>query len=144
MFVWDERYSVGIPLIDVQHQKLLEIANSIGEKISNLDDFTDETFEEIMDILDQLFDYTKYHFSQEELLMHHYGYDHVQTHILEHNDFIAYIHGVDYVEINNNPKAILLELIQFVAKWVFNHIMQTDFLFKDFMILAIAKEKDNI
>ena len=144
MFVWDERYSVGIPLIDVQHQKLLEIANSIGEKLRNLEDFTEETFEEIMDIIDQLFDYTKYHFSQEELLMRHYGYDHVEAHILEHNDFIAYINGVDYIKINNNPKAMLLELIQFVAKWVFNHIMQTDFLFKDFMLLAMAKENENI
>lgn len=142
MFVWDERYSVGIPLIDVQHQKLLEIANSILDKLEKTEDFSEGSFEEIMDILDQLFDYTKYHFSQEELLMRHYGYDQVEHHVLEHEGFIAYLNGVDYIQINNNPKSTLLELTQFVTKWVFNHILQTDFLFKDYIALAMSNEKN--
>lgn len=140
MIKWDKSYAVDIPLIDAQHQKLFEIANELSDLLNAPYLDGDQSFERIMDAQDKLVDYTKYHFSQEEKLMSHYGYSGVKAHLDEHKEFIQYLDNIDYTKIDKNPREASLDMLKFVTQWIFKHIMKSDFAFKDQIIRAIQEE----
>ena len=58
-FEWKDRYSLQIPEIDAQHKNYLKL--EIGLMSLLLNDGYDH-YDEIMAIIDELFNYTKYHF----------------------------------------------------------------------------------
>ena len=60
MIKWDERYRLGIDIIDEQHKKLFEIAGE-AEHIMKMPEHLDK-YDEIVDIVNQLRDYVRYHF----------------------------------------------------------------------------------
>lgn len=135
MFYWKDDFSVKIPLIDEQHKRLFNIGNSINELLKEYNG--QDTFDEIMNQLDELSNYTKYHFAQEEKLMSHYGFEGLDEHIKEHRDFIAYLDGLDYNNIDEDQEETLMNLIKFVTSWIFKHIMNTDFKYCDFIVKKI-------
>lgn len=137
MFIWKDDFSVKIPLIDEQHKRLFEIGNSINVLLKEYDG--QDSFDEIMSQLDNLSNYTKYHFEQEEKLMSHYGYEDLDEHKKEHRDFIAYLEGLDSNDIDHDQKETLLNLIKFITSWVFKHIMNTDFKYSDFIVEKMNK-----
>ena len=138
MILWESKFSVGVPWIDEQHKKLFQIAGEaykmINEEASNLD------FNRVMDVLDQLIDYTKYHFSQEEILMKHFGYPGYDEHIIEHHKLLKFIQDIDYIKINRNPSSSISEILNLLVDWIVNHILNTDYKFKPFIQLAMQKE----
>lgn len=135
MFQWKDEFSVKIPLIDEQHKKLFEIGNRINKLLQEYKG--QDSFFEIMDQIDALVDYTKYHFGQEEKLMEHYQYPDIEAHIKEHRDFIIYLDSLNYHTMNNEQEKTLLELIKFVTTWVFKHIMNTDFKYSNYIVEAM-------
>ncbi len=79
-FKWNDKYSVGISEIDLQHQELLRILNKM------LGLFGKATPAEISITLDDITDYTAFHFQTEDKYLNkHPEYD---QHRQEHNDFI--------------------------------------------------------
>lgn len=141
MIKWDQSYALGIPLIDAQHQKLFEIANALDELLNLNPSIGEASFDKIMDAQDKLVDYTKYHFSQEEKLMTHYGYDGMSEHFEEHKKFIRYLDEIDYLKVDKNPREGALEMLKFVTQWIFKHILKSDFAFKDHIISEMSEEQ---
>jgi len=138
MLRWKDDFSVGIPLIDEQHKRLFEIGNTIAALLKTYDG--QDAFIEIMDQIDALVEYTKYHFEQEEKLMGHYHYSDIEAHIKEHRDFIVYLDSLNYHTMNNEQEKTLIELIKFVTTWVFKHIMNTDFKYSDYIVEAMKSK----
>ena len=66
---WKDSYSVGIESIDNDHKKLIHLINNLQ---TSIDYKTDKQFEK--QTLDEVIDYTHYHFSREEELMKKHGY----------------------------------------------------------------------
>jgi hemerythrin len=133
MFIWKKEFELGIPSIDEQHKNLLEI----GNKISNLlmaHEEGDDNYEDIFNVIEELKAYTIYHFDTEEELFVKYDYPNYESHKKEHDDFIDYVESVDFGVIDENQKLFLKELLEKVIKWVFNHILTTDYLYKDHML----------
>ncbi|MBC5858095.1 hemerythrin domain-containing protein [Campylobacter jejuni] len=64
---WNEKYSVHHTMIDIQHQKLFELAGKIESAAYK---FVKQ--EELKEILTELFNYMKQHFNNEEEI--HYPY----------------------------------------------------------------------
>lgn len=133
MFEWKKEFELGIDAIDKQHQKLLEIGNRISELlVSHVDG--DDNYDDIMEVLDELTNYTIYHFKVEEDYFLKYNYPEYEKHKIEHDAFIDYLHSIDLRTVEDEQKAFLKELLKKIVNWVFNHIITTDFLYKDFMI----------
>lgn len=132
MFNWKDDFSVKIPLIDAQHKRLFEIGNSINALLKEFKG--QDTYDEIVNQLDELSKYTKYHFGQEEKLMAHYEYPEIDGHIKEHQEFIKYLDGLDYYDIDQAQEEALVDLLKFISSWVFKHIMNTDFKYSDFLV----------
>ena len=133
MFEWKKEFELGIDTIDKQHQRLLEIGNRISELlVSHVEG--DDDYDDIMEVLDELTNYTIYHFKVEEDYFLKHNYPEYEKHKKEHDAFIDYLHSIDLRAVEEEQKAFLKELLKKIVNWVFNHIITTDFLYKDFMI----------
>jgi len=66
-FEWKDRYSLNIGEIDKQHKRLFEIGARVYD-LAVLNDSYDH-YDEIMKTLDELLEYTEYHFRYEENIM---------------------------------------------------------------------------
>lgn len=131
-FEWREEYRTGIDAIDKQHSHLLEIGAKIFD-LANTDDGYDH-YDEIMEVLDELKDYTVYHFGYEEDLMERYGYERYEPHKFQHYFLTKKIEKFDKerYDIDEKQNEAVLKLAEFISDWVTNHILGEDMQYKDF------------
>lgn len=124
-FEWKERYKLNIDEIDKQHRKLMDIGKKAYE-IAVIDDGYDR-YDEILTIIDELLEYTKYHFEYEEEMLKKYDYKHIHSQEEEH---AFYVYKIDQVasreDIDDNQRKVILEIIDFLSQWISTHIMISD------------------
>lgn len=119
-FEWKDNYSVGIKEIDDQHKKLFEIVN----QLYNAFQYNTQN-EEMMEILENLASYTKYHFKTEENLFTKYNYGQQKEHIALHEEFVDKVKK--WIDANKAGKtSITYEIMNFLRNWLVNHIQDED------------------
>lgn len=123
-FNWKERYSLNIPTIDTQHKKLFEIGNRAYE-LAILNDGYDH-YDEIMSIVDELLDYTKYHFEYEEELMEKYKYTGITHQHKEHNFYVDKIKNISEENVDADQQKAVLDILDFLSEWISSHILISD------------------
>lgn len=117
---WKNEYSVGIESIDNDHKKLLSLINNLQTAAHYQ---TGETFEK--QALDDLVDYTKYHFSREEQLMRENDYPDYDLHKAEHIRMIEKVSN--YLSLyNEKGHEALAEIADYLSDWLIHHINGTD------------------
>lgn len=117
-------YYTGIKFIDEEHSKLFEIANKTYELLMN--EFIPDKYDYIMEVVNELKDYAKYHFDHEETYMSSIKYKRFLSQKVAHDDFIEKIYGYDSEIIDENQKESLLELLDFLTSWLVEHIYKQD------------------
>lgn len=81
-FVWDEKFAVGIPAIDQQHIKLVELINRVIEgQRQGL------PHKKLAELIDVTVSHGIYHFSFEERLQEYAGYPFIKAHQKSHVQF---------------------------------------------------------
>ncbi len=138
MFLWKEELDLGINSIDEQHKKFFEIGNKIDELLMDCEEGK-EDYDEIYNVINELKDYTFYHFKTEEDLFIKYNYPDYEQHKMKHNEFKAYIESLDLETIHEDQTEFLKELLGKIIQWIFNHIVTTDSLYKDHFLKLEAK-----
>jgi len=128
-FQWKERYMLGIDEIDKQHKKLFEIGNHVYD-IAILNDSFDH-YDEIMTLLQELYDYTQYHFGYEEELMKAHNYQGCAQQEHEHQFFVQKIESTLSDDIDNHQQETILEILNFLSEWISSHIMISDRKYAD-------------
>jgi hemerythrin len=124
-FKWKEEYNLNIEEIDKQHKKLMEIGRKAYD-IAIIDDGYDR-YDEIMTIIDELLEYTKYHFEYEENMLKKYNYEHIHDQKEEHGFYVYKINEVASREdIDDNQRKVILEIIDFLSEWISQHINVAD------------------
>ncbi|QAA33909.1 bacteriohemerythrin [Clostridium manihotivorum] len=124
MITWKDEYTVGVKLIDDQHRKLLEIADDVYQLTKN--NFITDKYDKIVQVIEELKDYTVFHFKSEEEYMLSIGYKKFLSHKVEHDDFVNKINSLDLKQIDESQQQYLLEILEFIVKWIDEHIMQKD------------------
>lgn len=124
MFNWKEEYSVGIQSIDEQHKKMFEIANRAYELLKN--DIYVDKYDKVIQIIEELKEYTVFHFTSEEEYLLKKGYRKFFSHKVEHEDFIKKFSEIDYSRIDDGQNEYIMELLQFIYKWIDGHILVKD------------------
>ncbi len=117
--IWQDSYSIGIDTIDTQHKKLFDIMNKIY--VAALED---SDLEIIIEFFDELQDYTKYHFDEEEQYFTTLSQRCVEEHKNEHQFFIDELEKIKQQSLRIG--AISLELLYFLNDWLVNHILVVD------------------
>jgi len=123
-FIWTEKYSVGITLIDEQHQHFFEITNEIFDLI----DGKSPEREALFAYLEELGDYALYHLGTEEKFFDEFKYEGAPEHRIAHNAFRETVGKyIDEARKNNADIAKLSEnTASFASGWLKNHILAMD------------------
>ncbi len=124
MIYWKEDYKIGVEIIDEQHKKLFQIAADIYDLLKN--DLYIDKYNRVVALLSELRDYTIFHFQTEEAYQQEIGYKKFLSHKVEHDDFVTKINNVDLNSIDENQDLYILELLEFVVKWIGEHILEKD------------------
>ena len=124
MYEMKEQFKTGIDFIDEQHARLFEIANEAYILLKN--DFTIDKYDKVIDLIDELKDYTKFHFKSEEDYMDSINYKRRFTQKIEHDAFIKKLDEVDYKSIDKNPDDYILKILDFLNEWLTGHILHND------------------
>ena len=123
-FAFKEEYWTGIELIDDEHKKLFDIIRETNDIIHA--QFLHDKYDEIMRILHELQEYTERHFKDEEDYMERIGYKRIEVQKRAHEAFVDKIKQIDLREIDDNQEEYLEELIDYLLKWLSNHILKMD------------------
>lgn len=118
---WTPDLSVGVAILDDDHKRLIGIINQLHFGITAGHD------RKVLEaVLDELVDYTIFHFSREEGMLMKAGYVAMPAHKTEHEKFIRQISNVQK-RIKSAPVAMLdLELMDFLRDWLYSHILVSD------------------
>ena len=123
MIEWKDQFSVKNEELDMQHQKLFVLVNHILESMKT-EKAKDTTF--INDILNQLYDYTQYHFKDEEAYMEQIGYAGLEAQRKAHDAFINRLEEMNLEEVDEHQQQTLEEMMEFLTGWLVNHILHMD------------------
>lgn len=135
MFAFTDKYMTGIEMVDDEHRRLFEIIAETKDVIDS--EFLADKYDHIMNLLDQLREYTEFHFKDEEVLMEKIGYPGLEVQKRAHAAFIERLVEIDFKDLDNmddNQQEYLLELIQFLVSWLSNHILGEDKKIGDFIV----------
>ena len=120
MLEWNDKYSVGISIIDEQHKKLFGLINKTfyveghgGSKIA------------LMQIIEQMTDYAIKHFKAEESYMREFNYPEYHDHKKEHDGFFDKT-LVFFDKVIKDDRHVSNELHEYLTQWLVNHIQGTD------------------
>lgn len=122
--VFDDNFKTGIELIDNEHKTLFDIIARVHKTIET--ELVHDKFDAIMDILDELKEYTQVHFSDEEEYMRSIQYEGLAQQEILHQKFIDVLNDLDLNDIDNNQETYLYEFLNFLQNWLVNHILKVD------------------
>ncbi|MEZ3477228.1 MAG: hemerythrin family protein [Lachnospiraceae bacterium] len=117
-------YLTGIALVDAEHKELFRIVDKANQLVKSFDELSG--YDSIIEILNELKEYTKEHFSDEEEYMESIQYEGLSAQKRAHEAFIDKLENIDLAQIDANPQEYLQELLEFLLGWLINHILYTD------------------
>lgn len=123
-FAFTEKYYTGIELVDKEHAKLFDIIRETNELI--FEELLHDKYDRIVVILGELRDYTIYHFKDEEKYMESIGYSGLEVQKYAHQAFVDRLNEINLDEVDDNQQEYLEKLIEFLGKWLVNHILKMD------------------
>ena len=120
MIQWGEKYALGLPKVDQQHQVLVMLINRL-ESLQAAGGPSGRDLEEILKHLDQ---YVRTHFSEERML-ERLGFDEAPEHLAEHRAFEDRLAELR-AEYLAGDAHVLEHLSTFLGGWLTHHILEND------------------
>lgn len=126
MLSWKDEYAIGVESIDEQHRHLFEIGNRAYELLK--DEFCIDKYDKVAEILDELEEYTRYHFESEEQYMQEIEYQGYFMQKVEHDKFLKTIEEEKskLAELDEVTDKDIENILSLVFEWVLNHILKRD------------------
>lgn len=126
---WDSKFDLGIPVIDNQHKKLVNLCNNLYEALmKNKAEGIPTWQSSLTDTLRECVDYVKTHFHDEEVIMQAAGYVNYASHKRAHEDFIYKILETTR-EFDKATFTTAFQFVRFLYDWILRHIAHEDKLY---------------
>jgi hemerythrin-like metal-binding protein len=120
LITWSNMLSTGISEQDTQHKKLIDLINQLNDAMQ-----AGQGAAVLGNVLNELVNYTVFHFSYEEKLMGQHKYEDTPAHKAEHLKFVQTVG--DFKKKFDSGKAVIsVEIMNFLRDWLTSHIMKTD------------------
>jgi hemerythrin len=116
---WRPDFELGIPEIDQQHKKIVELINTLNDAFMK-----DESKGRLGGILNEMADYADYHFKTEEKLFNGRNFPFAKEHILQHKEFTQKVQ--DYKIKHESGQSVTFRVLMFLRKWLIDHILDSD------------------
>ena len=123
-FEFTAEYHTGIAFVDEEHATLFDIIR--GTNILIFGGLVHDKYDRIVKILEELKDYTIYHFQDEEKYMISIGYSGLEAQKCAHQAFVDRLNEINLEEVDENQQEYLEELVEFLRSWLVNHILKMD------------------
>ena len=120
LFRWLPEYSVNEAELDNNHKKLFYILNTVYENVMN-----SQKLDCVLPVIDELSEYARYHFTEEEKYMREKGFQEIDAHISEHREFKHKIEALKTNQSGNNLE-VTKELIIVLGGWLLHHVIKED------------------
>lgn len=124
MYVMKEEFKTGIDFIDEQHQALFDIANKTYYLLK--DEFSIDKYDTIVSLIEELREYSIYHFRAEEEYMEKIKYKRLFSQKVEHDNFIRKFDELDLNLIDENQDEQISYILDFLNNWLCDHIIHND------------------
>lgn len=122
--VFTDEFKTGISIVDEEHKVLFDIIGKIYTAIET--ELLHDKYDVILDIIDELKEYTRVHFTDEENYMREIGYDGLAYQEILHQNFIDKMNELDLDDVDDNQEAYLYDFLGFLQNWLINHILKVD------------------
>ncbi len=119
-FVWQSKYSVGVPEIDREHKRLFEVAGLLHTAM-----LAGKGKESERAALSELIRYTAEHFRHEEAVMRRYNYADLAAHHAKHEAFTKTVLEFQ-AKYESGAACLSVHMLQFVRTWLVEHIGSED------------------
>lgn len=126
MFEMKEKYKTGISQIDTEHKGLFEIGEKAYQLLKN--PYEMDKYDKIVEVIEELREYTVYHFKNEEIYMESINYKRLFTQKMDHAGFIKRIDEVNLNKVDENQDEAIMGILTFLNDWLINHILEKDLL----------------
>lgn len=120
LVTWTPELSVGVKEFDDHHKVLFDIINKLSDAMS-----TGKGSKEVVNILDELIDYTEWHFSAEEIIFDKYSYPKADEHKKIHSSMIDKAKKL-HSDAQLGKDVLSTEVLDFLQDWIVDHIMGVD------------------
>jgi len=117
---WNDSLKIGLPQIDLQHQNLVELLDTLELELEKKNARVD-----ILRALVQLANYIEEHFSDEEAYQASVEYPHMDEHRQQHAQFLQVVEELKVAYREGNTE-LGPAVIEFLLAWVTEHIARSD------------------
>ena len=124
---WKESYSVNVTEIDNEHKKLIELINNLHEAM-----MSGKSKEVMGKILDELIQYTLYHFATEEKFFDKYNYPESEIHKKQHADLVEQVAALQK-KFKGGERVLTIDVLNFLKDWLNDHIIGSDIKYAHFL-----------
>lgn len=120
----DEKFLIGIKVIDEQHRQLFQIANKLNGEVLD--------YALLSEIFIELIKYSEYHFKTEEIFWEKLNFEESIIHKKMHEKFIEELNNkILGLKIENSLSNQKEELNLFIKNWLYDHILKEDVKLKE-------------
>lgn len=124
---WNDNFLIGVQEVDRQHRHLVEILNRVHAGM-----LAGNPPREMMRVMQDLVNYTKYHFDAEERAMRNAGYPGLAEHQEKHRAMVAKVEAFS-LEMISGKATVTMRLMVFLKEWLAKHILETDKRFGEYV-----------
>jgi len=119
MIVWNDQFSVGVPRMDAQHRRMIDLINALHP---------DTDADGAAKVISGMFDYASLHFAAEEELLRQVGYSELHAQQREHQAFLSKADEFSKADLHN-PE-LYAHIADFLRSWMLHHILEEDMKYK--------------
>lgn len=135
---WNSRYEIGIPKIDSQHKRLVELCNELHESIVSDNPLAQK--KQLVVTLKECVAYVGTHFKDEETLMQAAGYEDFAAHKAKHDMFSKQV--LDTAQnLNEQDRLAAIKFVKFLYEWLISHISYEDKQYVECVNAFLKKSK---
>ena len=125
MYTFTKDCLIGIEAIDKEHEQLFKMINDAAKMLND----GQVSVPAVKNVVNHLKDYAAEHFAHEEAYMEKIGDPELARQKKEHASFAAKVAGVDFDSMTDEEAVKeLTELVKFLAKWLYHHILGSDIM----------------
>lgn len=140
MYQFTDDCLIGVDQIDNEHRRLFELVNEVANLLMQ-DDINRSDVDAVLMELDE---YAVLHFRHEEEYMKEINDPELPKQIEMHQAFVAKIREIELGDMQSkDDRETLKNVVQFVARWLFSHIISSDTMIGVYQKMDAKEEENN-
>lgn len=118
--IWNDQFSVGVKKMDVQHQKIIRIFNTLVDNAQ-----ANAGSEKVSEVLSEMVEYASEHFNCEEQLLRDHAHPDLEQQKAGHSEFRRRA-GEFCLLASKEDEKVTHDLLNYLHDWWTNHILCED------------------